>query len=55
MINGYNHWLWRAVDQDGFVLEVLVQKHRDTREASGSSANYSQPTALHPVSWSQTS
>ena len=23
-IRGEKHWLWRAVDQDGFVLEVLV-------------------------------
>lgn len=22
---GDTHWLWRAVDQDGFVLDVLVQ------------------------------
>ena len=32
-INGERHFLWRAVDQDGFVLEVLVQRHRDTRAA----------------------
>jgi putative transposase len=32
-INGCKHWLWRAVDQDGFVLEVLVQKRRDTKAA----------------------
>jgi len=24
-IAGKTHWLWRAVDQDGFVLDVLVQ------------------------------
>ncbi len=24
-IRGKKHWLWRAVDLDGFVLEVLVQ------------------------------
>jgi putative transposase len=29
-INGTKHWLWRAVDQDGFVLEAFVQKRRDT-------------------------
>jgi putative transposase len=23
------HWLWRAVDQNGFVLDVLVQSRRD--------------------------
>jgi transposase-like protein len=27
------HWLWRAVDQDGFVLEVLVQSRRDKKAA----------------------
>jgi len=32
-INGERHFLWRAVDQDGFVLEVLIQKRRDTRAA----------------------
>src|SRR4051794_41819594 len=28
MIRGTKHWLWRAVDQDGVVLDVLVQKRR---------------------------
>ena len=23
------HWLWRAVDQTGMVLDVLVQSRRD--------------------------
>ena len=32
-IAGKKHWLWRAVDQDGFVLDVLVQKRRDKRAA----------------------
>jgi putative transposase len=32
-INGEKHWLWRAVDQDGFVLEALVQSRRDRRAA----------------------
>ena len=27
------HYLWRAVDQDGDVLDILVQKHRDKRAA----------------------
>jgi transposase-like protein len=27
------HWLWRAVDQTGMVLDVLVQKRRDKRAA----------------------
>ena len=28
-INGYRQYLWRAVDQDGDVLDILVQKRRD--------------------------
>src|ERR1700730_5739331 len=30
---GKKHWLWRAVDQDGFVLDVLVQSGRDKKAA----------------------
>ncbi len=30
---GKTHWLWRAVDQDGFVLDILLQEHRDTEAA----------------------
>jgi putative transposase len=30
---GKKHWLWRAVDQEGFVLEVLVQSRRDKKAA----------------------
>jgi putative transposase len=32
-IGGKKHWLWRAVDQDGFVLDVLVQSRRNTKAA----------------------
>ncbi|WP_037071065.1 IS6 family transposase [Rhizobium favelukesii] len=32
-IGGKKHWLWRAVDQHGFVLDVLVQSRRDARAA----------------------
>ena len=32
-IAGVRHWLWRAVDQAGMVLDVLVQKRRDKRAA----------------------
>jgi len=28
-IAGKKHWLWRAVDQDGIVLDILVQSRRD--------------------------
>jgi putative transposase len=32
-IAGTKYWLWRAVDQDGLVLDVLVQGRRDKRAA----------------------
>lgn len=32
-IQGKKHWLWRAVDQDGFVLDVLVQSRRNAKAA----------------------
>jgi len=32
-INGRLHYLWRAVDQDGEVLDILVQRHRDRKAA----------------------
>jgi len=32
-IAGKRHWLWRAVDQDGLVLDVLVQSRRDKQAA----------------------
>lgn len=32
-IRGQKHWLWRAVDQEGFVLDVLVQSRRDKQAA----------------------
>src|SRR6476620_9210629 len=28
-IAGKKHWVWRAVDQDGIVLDILVQSRRD--------------------------
>ena len=27
------HWLWRAIDDHGEVLDVLLQKRRDTKAA----------------------
>jgi putative transposase len=33
-INGITHYLWRAVDQNGVVLDILVQRKRD-RFAAG--------------------
>jgi len=33
VINGKPHWLWRAVDQDGYVLDEILQSRRNTQVA----------------------
>jgi putative transposase len=33
IIAGKKHWLWRAVDQEDFVLDVLVQSRRNKKAA----------------------
>jgi len=42
-IHGELHYLWRAVDQDGVVLDVLVQRRRNGKAAKRRSAG---PRAL---------
>jgi len=32
-INGVKHWLWRAVDANGDILDILVQAHRNAKAA----------------------
>ncbi len=32
-IAGRRHWLWRAVDDEGEVLDILIQSRRDTKAA----------------------
>ena len=32
-IAGKKHWLWRAIDQDGYVLDEIVQSRRNTKAA----------------------
>jgi putative transposase len=32
-VTGQKHWLWRAVDQDGYILDEIVQTRRDTKAA----------------------
>jgi putative transposase len=32
-IGGRKHWLWRAVDEDGYVLDEIVQARRNTKAA----------------------
>ena len=33
IINGVRHWLWRAVDSNGELLDILVQTRRNARTA----------------------
>src|ERR1700730_468591 len=33
IIHGKKHWLWRALDQHGFVLDILVPSRRDRAAA----------------------
>ena len=33
-IGGIKHWLWRAVDQEGYILDEILQCQRDTKAAS---------------------
>jgi putative transposase len=32
-LNGKHHYLWRAVDQEGYTLDILVQSRRNTKAA----------------------
>jgi len=32
-IGGRKRWLWRAVDQDGYILDEILQTRRDTEAA----------------------
>jgi putative transposase len=32
-VAGRKHWLWRAVDQDGYVRDEIVQSRRDMKAA----------------------
>ena len=52
-IRGKLHYLWRAVDQDGDVIDILVQKRRSTRAAArfslGSCSRVSRATPLRFV------
>jgi transposase-like protein len=52
-INGKQHYLWRAVDQDGEVVDVFLQARRDgtavtTRQLNASSKGYCAVTAVNP-------
>ncbi|WP_189059943.1 DDE-type integrase/transposase/recombinase, partial [Deinococcus daejeonensis] len=50
-IGGVKHWLWRAVDEYGDVLDILLQEHRDTQAAKSFFVRllgeYDVPEAIH--------
>lgn len=50
-VGGQKHWRWRAVDDDGAVLDILLQEHRDTRAARSFFVRllgeYDVPQAIH--------
>ena len=54
-INDRRQYLWRAVDRDGNVLDIVVQCRRDAKAAKGSSANSSRGSARLLGCWSPTS
>src|SRR5215470_6244206 len=46
-IAGVKHWLWRAVDQAGVVLDVLVQRRRDKLASYGAAKRQLRPAIEH--------
>ena len=50
LINGETFWLWRAVDANGDVLDILVLKHRGAKAAkrflTGLVARFGQPRVI---------
>ena len=51
IIGGRQFWLWRAVDDQGEVLDLLVQRRRDKAAAVRLMANCSKSNASHPKCW----
>jgi hypothetical protein len=54
-INGKTHYLWRAVDQHGNVLDILVTSQRTPRPRPSFSASCSPGWSTRPGCWSPTS
>jgi putative transposase len=58
-LNGVNHWLWRAIDANGDVLDILVQRRRNTKAAkrffNKLVARYGEPSVEFTELWSPTS
>ena len=54
-INGERHYLWRAVDHEGEVLESFVAKRRDKKVAVKFLWKSMRAATDRPRSWSRTS
>jgi putative transposase len=48
-INGVTHYLWRAVDQNGVVIDILVQPRRDRFAAMRFFRNCCDPRGFGPA------
>ena len=57
-VDGVRHWLWRAVDEHGYVLDILLQRHRDTEAAktflTRLLGEYDVPEVIHTDQLSET-
>jgi putative transposase len=53
-INGTTHYLWRAVDQNGEIVDILVQAQRDRAAADGSFITYYSAQTVCLIRWSRT-
>ena len=51
VIAGRQFWLWRAVDDEGEVLDLLVQRRRDKAAAVKLMRKLQRNKALHPLCW----
>src|SRR3954453_6327173 len=47
-IAGKKHWVWRAVDQDGLVLDILVQSRRGGQTLAPQAVEAAMPGAARP-------
>src|SRR5271155_5271674 len=51
LISGRQFWLWRAVDDEGEILDLLCSGGATPGQPRGSCANCSRSTALCPLCW----
>ena len=51
LIGGKRFWLWRAVDDEGEVLDLLVQRRRDKTAAVKLMRKLLKSTASRPTCW----